>query len=237
MPYWKNTASEEMIENSFLHADEQSKLDIISLYENGKLRRKINMQMTLDKHFSNDIISLLVASGYLNAIKKIDHKTYELEIVNNEIKETYEDLISKYVKDSAGVNEVFVKSLVRGFEDNNLKLLNIELKEIAKNTHYYLKRYEASYHAMLFAMLSLDNSIGVKCEVDAGYGRIDLVIYFKSHKCLIEIKKCTQNETIENKFIELTEQIDVKEYRSIMEPQDTIYGIVFANDEVDVRKL
>jgi hypothetical protein len=38
-------------------------------------------------------------------------------------------------------------------------------------------------------------------------------------------------------FEKLNKQIDKRNYREIMDPQDTIYGIVFANDDVDVRKL
>jgi hypothetical protein len=193
--------------------------------------------MTLDKHFSKDIVSLLLASGYLKVTQKIDFNKYKIEIVNNEIRQTYKNLISKYVKDSAGVDIYAINSLVLGFKKDKINRLYRNLKEISKNVHTFLKKFESSYHSTLFALLSLDNSINVKCEVDAGDGRIDLVIYFDTHKCLIEIKKCIGNEDPEEKFIDLLDQVEDEEYRSIMEPQDTIYGIVFTNDDVIIRKI
>jgi hypothetical protein len=235
--YWKNTASEEMIENSFLYADEQSKLDIISLYEDGYIIREVDLQMTLDKHFSKDIVSLLLASGYLKVTQKIDFNKYKIEIVNNEIKQTYKSLISKYVKDSAGIDTYAISFLVDGFMTNDIEDIKDALESINNKIHYFQKGYEASYHATLFATLSLDNSINVKSEVDAGRGRVDLVIYFKSHKCLIEIKRCSNKNEIDDMFEKINKQIDKRNYREIMDPQDTIYGIVFANDDVDVRKL
>ena len=226
-PYWVNTSDNLLIYDTLKKGD----LEIIE--ELKQLIERKELVKSLDKGFSFEdlkvspgyIWSLMIASGYLRVVRKLNNdpfsSDYVVDIPNLEILSFFEkDFIRRFMKDPDYFREL-INSLVKGdmykFEDR-LKYIFM-----TSPSHFDFKQEEANYHLFILGMLiQLKREYKVKSNLEAGYGRTDvLVLPYDRNKLgfVFEFKVSKSEEELETKAEEALKQIDEKNYEVIMQDE------------------
>ena len=98
-PYWVNTSGNALVERFIGEADKATKAEIERLIAGRSIRKSVRLDLTYDEiNSSNNIWSLLFASGYLTLDGKSDKIIGSLKIPNNEILELYKYQIHESFK-------------------------------------------------------------------------------------------------------------------------------------------
>lgn len=162
-------------------------------------------------------------SGYLKAIKTENIEGIlhcELKIPNKEIHIFYENLITKWFKESLTNQkyEEMLSTLISGDIEN----FGYIFEEFVINNISYFdvsgKEPERVYHAFVLGMLvSLSGTYEVKSNKESGYGRYDVMIIPKDISrigIIIEFKKINNlsRESIEEGTLKALQQIEEKRY-------------------------
>ena len=226
-PYWVNTSDNLLIYDTLKKGDLEIIEDLKQLIERKELVK------SLDKGFSFEdlkvspgyIWSLMVASGYLRVVRKLNDDPfstdYVVDIPNLEILSFFEkDFIKRFMKDPDYFREL-INSLVKGdmckFEDR-LKYIFM-----TSPSHFDFKQEEANYHLFILGMLiQLKREYKVKSNLETGYGRTDvLVLPYDKNKLgfVFEFKVSKNIEELEIKAEEALKQIDKKNYEVIMQDE------------------
>ena len=245
-PYWVNTSDNLLIYDTLKKGDLEIIEDLKQLIERKELVK------SLDKGFSFEdlkvspgyIWSLMVASGYLRVVRKLNDDPfstdYVVDIPNLEILSFFEkDFIRRFMKDPDYFREL-IDSLVKGdmyrFEDR-LKYIFM-----TSPSHFDFKQEEANYHLFILGMLiQLKREYKVKSNLEAGRGRTDVFVIPKEKNKLgfiFEFKVSKSEEELEEKAAEALKQIDEKNYTSTMQDEEikNYYkiGISFYKKQVKV---
>ena len=246
-PYWVNTSDNLLIYDTLKKGD----LEIIE--ELKQLIERKELVKSLDKGFSFEdlkvspgyIWSLMVASGYLRVVRKLNDDPfstdYVVDIPNLEILSFFEkDFIRRFMKDPDYFREL-INSLVKGdmykFEDR-LKYIFM-----TSPSHFDFKQEEANYHLFILGMLiQLKREYKVKSNLETGYGRTDvLVLPYDKNKLgfVFEFKVSKNIEELEEKAEEALKQIDEKNYEVIMQDEKIEHyfkiGMSFYKKELAIK--
>ena len=225
--YWVNTSDNLLIYDTLKKGDLEIIEDLKQLIERKELVK------SLDKGFSFEdlkispgyIWSLMVASGYLRVVRKLNDDPfstdYVVDIPNLEILSFFEkDFIRRFMKDPDYFREL-INSLVKG----DMYRFEERLKYIftTSPSHFDFKQEEANYHLFILGMLiQLKREYKVKSNLEAGYGRTDvLVLPYDKNKLgfVFEFKVSKNIEELETKAEEALKQIDEKNYEVIMQDE------------------
>ena len=245
--YWVNTSDNLLIYDTLKKGD----LEIIE--ELKQLIERKELVKSLDKGFSFEdlkispgyIWSLMVASGYLRVVKKLNDdpfsSDYVVDIPNLEILSFFEkDFIRRFMRDPDYFREL-IDSLVKG----DMYRFEERLKYIfmTSPSHFDFKQEEANYHLFILGMLiQLKREYKVKSNLEAGYGRTDvLVLPYDKNKLgfVFEFKVSKNIEELETKAEEALKQIDEKNYEVIMQEEEINHyfkiGMSFYKKELAIK--
>ena len=245
--YWVNTSDNLLIYDTLKKGDLEIIEDLKQLIERKELVK------SLDKGFSFEdlkvspgyIWSLMVASGYLRVVKKLNDdpfsSDYVVDIPNLEILSFFEkDFIRRFMKDPDYFREL-MDSLVKG----NMYRFEERLKYIfmTSPSHFDFKQEEANYHLFILGMLiQLKREYKVKSNLETGYGRTDvLVLPYDKNKLgfVFEFKVSKNIEELETKAEEALKQIDEKNYEIIMQDEKIEHyfkiGISFYKKDLAIK--
>ena len=245
--YWVNTSDNLLIYDTLKKGD----LEIIE--ELKQLIERKELVKSLDKGFSFEdlkispgyIWSLMVASGYLRVVKKLNDdpfsSDYVVDIPNLEILSFFEkDFIRRFMRDPDYFREL-IDSLVKG----DMYRFEERLKYIfmTSPSHFDFKQEEANYHLFILGMLiQLKREYKVKSNLEAGYGRTDvLVLPYDKNKLgfVFEFKVSKNIEELETKAEEALKQIDEKNYEVIMQEEKINHyfkiGMSFYKKELAIK--
>ena len=246
-PYWVNTSDNLLIYDTLKKGD----LEIIE--ELKQLIERKELVKSLDKGFSFEdlkvspgyIWSLMVASGYLRVVRKLNDDPfstdYVVDIPNLEILSFFEkDFIRRFMKDPDYFREL-INSLVKG----DMYRFEERLKYIfmTSPSHFDFKQEEANYHLFILGMLiQLKREYKVKSNLETGYGRTDvLVLPYDRNKLgfVFEFKVSKNIEELETKAEEALKQIDEKNYEMIMQDEKIEHyfkiGISFYKKDLAIK--
>ena len=226
-PYWVNTSDNLLIYDTLKKGD----LEIIE--ELKQLIERKELVKSLDKGFSFEdlkvspgyIWSLMIASGYLRVVRKLNDDPfstdYVVDVPNLEILSFFErDFIRRFMKDPDYFREL-INSLVKG----DMYRFEERLKYIfmTSPSHFDFKQEEANYHLFILGMLiQLKREYKVKSNLETGRGRTDvLVLPYDKNKLgfVFEFKVSKNIEELETKAEEALKQIDEKNYEVIMQDE------------------
>ena len=245
--YWVNTSDNLLIYDTLKKGDLEIIEDLKQLIERKELVK------SLDKGFSFEdlkispgyIWSLMVASGYLRVVRKLNDDPfstdYVVDIPNLEILSFFEkDFIRRFMKDPDYFREL-IDSLVKG----NMYRFEERLKYIfmTSPSHFDFKQEEANYHLFILGMLiQLKREYKVKSNLETGYGRTDvLVLPYDKNKLgfVFEFKVSKNIEELETKAEEALKQIDEKNYEVIMQDEKINHyfkiGMSFYKKELAIK--
>ena len=245
--YWVNTSDNLLIYDTLKKGD----LEIIE--ELKQLIERKELVKSLDKGFSFEdlkispgyIWSLMVASGYLRVVKKLNDdpfsSDYVVDIPNLEILSFFEkDFIRRFMRDPDYFREL-IDSLVKG----DMYRFEERLKYIfmTSPSHFDFKQEEANYHLFILGMLiQLKREYKVKSNLETGHGRTDvLVLPYDKNKLgfVFEFKVSKNIEELETKAEEALKQIDEKNYEVIMQEEEINHyfkiGMSFYKKELAIK--
>ena len=245
--YWVNTSDNLLIYDTLKKGDLEIIEDLKQLIERKELVK------SLDKGFSFEdlkispgyIWSLMIASGYLRVVRKLNNdpfsSDYVVDIPNLEILSFFEkDFIRRFMRDPDYFREL-IDSLVKGdmyrFEDR-LKYIFM-----TSPSHFDFKQEEANYHLFILGMLiQLKREYKVKSNLETGHGRTDvLVLPYDKNKLgfVFEFKVSKSEEELETKAEEALKQIDEKNYEVIMQDEKIEHyfkiGISFYKKDLAIK--
>ena len=246
-PYWVNTSDNLLIYDTLKKGD----LEIIE--ELKQLIERKELVKSLDKGFSFEdlkvspgyIWSLMIASGYLRVVRKLNDDPfstdYVVDVPNLEILSFFErDFIRRFMKDPDYFREL-INSLVKG----DMYRFEERLKYIfmTSPSHFDFKQEEANYHLFILGMLiQLKREYKVKSNLETGYGRTDvLVLPYDRNKLgfVFEFKVSKNIEELETKAEEALKQIDEKNYEVIMQDEKINHyfkiGMSFYKKELAIK--
>ena len=226
-PYWVNTSDNLLIYDTLKKGDLEIIEELKQLIERKELVKSLDKGFSFEdlKVSSGYIWSLMIASGYLRVVRKLNNdpfsSDYVVDIPNLEILSFFEkDFIRRFMKDPDYFREL-INSLVKG----DMYRFEERLKYIfmTSPSHFDFKQEEANYHLFILGMLiQLKREYKVKSNLEAGYGRTDvLVLPYDRNKLgfVFEFKVSKSEEELETKAEEALKQIDEKNYEVIMQDE------------------
>ena len=177
--YWSNTGSYSILKETIKLLKEEVNNDLLLLAVGEKLDTNISDTINYD-YISNpiNVYSLLLFSGYLTYQNYNSSTIYTLQIVNKEIKTTFNNEIIETLTNNSSFQTL--RKIRTSILTKDIDRLNDNLSlYILSNLSYLNLKSENAYQIILVTLTSLlEDVVDVKCESEQGKGRCD--IYIKS---------------------------------------------------------
>lgn len=257
--YWANTSSNSLVGKLIREGSVEIKQDFEKLLEGESIITAIDEQIVYDQldYDESAIWSLLLASGYLKVLSVDDTKMlqlmgeseYELALTNYEVKIMFASMIRGWFGGRAkSAYNGFIKALL----EDNKKLMNIYMNEVALNTISYFdsgnrpseNEPERFYHGFVLGLLvDLREHYTVTSNRESGYGRYDIMLEPKTDSyqaVIIEFKVFDSDEekSLQDTVQSALKQIEEKAYAQVLIekgiPAERIrqYGFAFQGKKV-----
>ena len=251
-PYWINTSSDELLKDIFNQTRKQTEQMLEDLILGKSVTCKYNDKVTfldLRKIAKSDakdtVLNFLLTSGYLTKEKGSELTSsgnIQLKIPNSEVQTIYVEILSKWTRDAADIDNQKLQELQKVLLANEPEKLEEMLNEIL-NHMSYTEGQEQFYHGYMLGLLVefLNIDYIVKSNREAGKGRFDIMIESADRKngIILEFKVAKEDESLEEKAKIGREQILEKEYYKELELDRVeniiTYGIAFKGKECKVE--
>ena len=165
---------------------------------------------------------LLVNSGYLTALERLDENTVIVRIPNDEVMSEFQVLITELGgMDGLELQQMF-SCLLHRDTDRFLELY----RKIVISCTSYLDAKENAYHMLFLGMcMTMRGSYKVTSNLESGYGRSDITLeslHRKNPHVIIEFKQGTDLDRLKN---EALEQILEKKYYAPLKGEILCIGL------------
>ena len=229
-PYWLSTSANALVHSLIKDSDKSVKKDIEDALNNKLVLSAIDENISFDflKNSREHILSFLVQTGYLKARYHDfvgSDMIYQIEIPNIELSKIYYTVIETWFNESIGSKDLenMLKALISGdielFED----ILNVFVVNYLSFYQTSKDHIEKVYHAFVLGMLiTLKDSYHIESERESGYGRVDILMTPKNKTqpgIIIEMKKIRPRETTETALEAALQQIEDRQYETILRQQ------------------
>ena len=194
--------------------------DKLLLGESVKLT--INEQITYEnfKDLSNvnNILNLLLVSGYLKVDKTYINDSYEevafVKLPNMEVAQIFKRILVEVLTSDLRIDLALIENFCYAVLDNNKEKMEITLNEILSNKSY-MDSGEYFYQGYLLGLFSVflnNKKYIVDSNRESGNGRFDLMIKDKLYNIGIVIELKVTDGDLEDTAIKGLNQIEEKEY-------------------------
>ncbi len=229
-PYWLSTSANALVHSLIKDSDKSVKKDIEDALNNKLVLSAIDENISFDflKNSREHILSFLVQTGYLKARYHDfvgSDRIFQIEIPNIELSKIYYTVIETWFNESIGSKDLenMLKALISGdielFED----ILNVFVVNYLSFYQTSKDHIEKVYHAFVLGMLiTLKDSYHIESERESGYGRVDILMTPKNKTqpgIIIEMKKIRPRETTETALEAALQQIEDRQYETILRQQ------------------
>ncbi len=249
--YWANTGRNEILDEVLNSAapDVLDKLEELLQGETAIARIDMNViYPSLGKDPAN-IYSLLLAAGYLKAVKGHILSTgacmCQIAIPNKEISAVYRNEILNHLIRCGAVKRSSAEKVAESLYTKDQGKLQDALAEYLDRTISFFDVGEESFfHGLTAGMLALmDDQYKIISNRESGDGRYDICLYPRSKQLpgiLIEVKysKNFSEEHLEKRAKEALDQINKKRYDAEMKNDGVTnivkYGIAFSGKRVRI---
>ena len=214
-PYWINTSSNFMIRELLEQTGEEGLETLEKIFNQEDIAVRITENVRFGNNLSaSEVWELMVYSGYLNVKDKLDDGRYLVGIPNMEIMNFFKDeFLTLIFGEYRAVDE-----LRDALKDKNLRQLDRVIEKLILDVmsfHDTNKKYENSYHMLLAGFFyALDGYYTIKSNMEAGYGRADIILFPKDKTkagYIFELKRANSND-IEKEVQKALQQIEEKKY-------------------------
>lgn len=246
--YWANTSENTLIQNIIELGKREKKFNDIlyQLVTSKSITCYISQNVTLRDIYLNptQIISLLIASGYLTYDEKNIDDTYHIIIPNKEIQKIFSREI--VIQNSSLSNSSITTNFINAFKNNNINEMEKCINNYLLNAFSYFELLdEKSYQVMILTLcaITFENHL-VKSEQNVGKGRCDIIIYPSKDNNLgiiIETKYAksliSQNrlEALSQKAIEQIEEKDyIRDLKKAGASPIYLFGFAFSEGKTKI---
>jgi len=249
--YWANTGRNEILDEVLNSAapDVLNKLE--ELLQGETVIARIDMNViypSLGKDPAN-IYSLLLAAGYLKAVKGHILSTgacmCQIAIPNKEISAVYRNEILNHLIRCGAVKRSSAEKVAESLYTKDQGKLQDALAEyLDRSISFFDAGEESFFHGLTAGMLALmDDQYKIMSNRESGDGRYDICLYPRSKQLpgiLIEVKysKNFSEEHLEKRAREALDQINKKRYDAEMREEGIAnivkYGIAFSGKRVRI---
>ena len=176
--YWINTSSNFMIRELLEHTGEEGLKTLEKIFNQEEVAVRITENVRFGNNLSaSEVWELMLYSGYLTINGRLDDGRYLVRIPNMEIMNFFKDEFLTIVFG----NYDKVDRLRDALKDKNIEQLNKSIEELVLHTmssHDITKYYENPYHMLLLGFFyALDGYYLPKSNMEAGYGRADIILF------------------------------------------------------------
>lgn len=236
--YWVNTASNTMIKNLMNHSTKYFKDDYETLIKEGSMNVHTNLETSYFEEASDETLwALLINSGYLTILEKIDMDYYKICIPNDEVKKAFKDLTANFL----GINERFLNRIEDSLRNGDILNFIKNYKNILlENISYHDLVNENSYHMLMNGLCAyMYNTHKVVSNLESGKGRCDIILYSlnkeKYPNYILEFKYTKDKEADLQKIAnEAIHQIYQNQYDAGMHGETYYLGLAHCGKEVKV---
>ena len=213
--YWINTSSNFMIRELLQKSGEEGLSSLEKIFNQEEVAVRITDNVRLGNNLSvSEVWELMLYSGYLTVKERLDDGRYSVRIPNMEIMRFFKDEFLTIVFGEYRV----VDELRDALYDKNLRQLDRTIERLILSVmsfHDIDKRYENSYHMLLAGFFhALDGYYRTKSNMEAGYGRADIILFPKDKNkagYILELKRANSSD-MEKEAKRALSQIDDKKY-------------------------
>lgn len=213
--YWINTSSNFMIRELLQKSGEEGLSTLEKIFNQEEVAVRITDNVRLGNNLSvSEVWELMLYSGYLTVKERLDDGRYSVRIPNMEIMRFFKDEFLTIVFGEYRV----VDELRDALYDKNLRQLDRSIERLILSVmsfHDTDKRYENSYHMLLAGFFhALDGYYRTKSNMEAGYGRADIILFPKDKNkagYILELKRANSSDK-EKEAKRALSQIDDKKY-------------------------
>ena len=236
-PYWLNSSSNDLIFSCIKKCRNNVKVIIEKLLLGESVKININEQITY-KNYSelsnaNNILNLLLMSGYLKIEKLYMNDSYEEEAIvklpNYEVAQIFKRILVEVLTSDLLIDFTLIENFCYAVLDNNKEKMQQLLNEILPNKSY-MDSGEDFYQGYLLGLFSVflnNKKYIVDSNRESGNGRFDLMIKDKIYNIGIVIELKVTDGDLEDTAIKGLNQIEEKEY----------YKDLVKNGYKDIRKI
>lgn len=235
--YWNNTGDNSILGNIIEKINSSDYL--LPLLNHQSISTPIDIALSYMDLSSNptNVLSFLLASGYLTIDNRLGDFLYSLSFPNKEIENVFQREVSlRYIPHGDYPVLVDIKSAFENGQINKLK--DFLEKYLLSSFSYYEIGKEKNYQIMLSVALSLIfKDYIIKNEVNAGTGRADILAYSVKGNMpafIIEAKALgsnTSQKRLKDSALSAIKQIKEKEYFDELKPYSPsiviLYGMSF----------
>lgn len=244
--YWNNTADNSVLGGIIEGMSESDSL--LPLISKQAITSPVDIALSYKdlSSTSENILSFLLASGYLTVREKLSDFFCSLAFPNKEIESVFQrEIALRYIPKN---DFPALLSMKAAFEKGDVETLKRDLeKYLLSSFSCFEIGQEKNYQVMLSTALSLIfETCIVKNEANAGTGRADILVYsLKEGKpaFIIETKALRSNASqsrIKNNAIKAIEQIKEKDYLDEIKPHSPsfvmLYGVAFYKKRVHIEQ-
>ena len=224
-PYWVNTASNELLVQAMLHANQDVREDFELLLSEGDARVPVDLQTSFfELEQSATLWGLFLNSGYLTV--KMGSESGELQAVripNQEVMISFRKIIERY----GGFQADSLSRLFDALQCKDIERFKRSYEQIILTcTSFHDGSGENAYHMLFLGMcVYLSSSYEIQSNVERGHGRADIVLKAKRPGRANYIFEFKQGEDIERLAKEAMEQIHEKQYYAGLSGETILLGI------------
>ena len=250
--FWVNTSSDALIKNQITPREAEAiRQDIGTLLQGEAIAKTLYPNLVFkDLGIDRDLIwSLLVFSGYINAVKSADKRQYLLSIPNYELKTLFEEIVLEWLSRAVKIRKQLLEDTANYLVTNQVSQFKEGFKKIMGDTFSYFDtdtEPERVYHSYVLGLLAiLSDDYIIKSNRESGQGRYDILLLPRDpsqYGVIIEIKTLGKNakkETIKSKLTEALGQITKNRYYRELEAHNVgnriEMAMVFAGKAVHIE--
>ena len=221
--YWVNTSSNYLIKRTLSEADKNFWTDFDRLASGNQIPVWLTLETSyIERGSTYSLWGLLVNSGYLTALERLDENTVIVRIPNDEVMSEFLVLITELGgMDGLELQQMF-SCLLHRDTDRFLELY----RKIVISCTSYLDAKENAYHMLFLGMcMAMRGSYKVTSNLESGYGRSDITLeslHRKNPHVIIEFKQGTDLDRLKN---EALEQILEKKYYAPLKGEILCIGL------------
>ncbi len=239
--YWVGSGSDVLIRDLLKSITTEEYTEIMKLITGGTIKCEIMDAFPYEviKKSGKPLYSLMVMSGYLNAVrtdeKDIQGNTlYELTIPNEEVRVLVRELMNEIYPIDTNDFIQFNKAIL----EENATLMEESLSRILSAASY-LNLKENTYQAVVMTLVhALSNKYRVKVEDPEGQGRVDIILTPKDRGVpflIMELKVAKNKNDLNTRVEDAFKQIHDRRYYDGMEGRVILVAIAFWNKVPKVR--
>ena len=244
-PYWINTSSNDIIKDMISRSDRETKGQIETLLNGGKLDIQMHEEITYEDMHENgeSLWNFLYFTGYLTKEEEyfVEPSVYlKVRIPNMEVKTIYRNTIMGWLRKR--IEKQDFRDLYRAMEEGNAGLMEEILNEQLFSTISFYDGAENFYHGFLAGILSQSENYLVKSNRESGNGRSDIMVKspsLRGRAFVLELKVSEHIDNLEKDAERAVRQIYENKYMDELRMEGYrmvgCFGIAFYRKDCAVR--